>query len=470
MYGIELNISGNYFKELNGMFDSFKSVKDQTKQMQGMFDTIKVPSLNIPKNPFKTDGERGNTGNTETNSNVNESVLDTIGKVKDQMKGITDTGKEANKPMMTIKESMTKILGSVMDIKGAYDLSNETLKNIPQKWTTISDSIIGARRAINTGDWGAFTESIKGGFTETMTVLNEFRVYASVVRDGLSKLGEIPAFAKIKEMAGGALKAIGNMGLNLITQTLPNVLMFAGRSVLSMGTYTMSLIGATGAQAALNAVMLANPVGVVVAGLAAVGGALYGVWTYWDNIKKYLVGFGEFFIKFSPFGWIFEITNKLFPNLGQSVKNTFGGIMDWLNKYFIEPISKIFNWVIEKSKWLLGEVSKPFTVDINGTQEMGAFFNIDQDKTMTALKDTFKPTGIKGLPKFPKHESLGIDKRNKEITGEKREIKNINVNIQKQIEKVEIHIDKSVDIGLKELEYKLRTLLADTTNQVNYSS
>lgn len=148
-----------------------------------------------------------------------------------------------------------------------------------------------------------------------------------------------------------------------IAQSLFNAAMIAGRAV--MGTMTL-------AQWALNAAMTANPIGLVIVGIAALIAIGVVLYNYWDEIAAFFASMwenpGTAIIIFAtgPVGWliaagIWVVQNwetvkqwfiTLWENPGQAldefiegVKAKFGAVIDWLagkwdwiKSIFSEPI------------------------------------------------------------------------------------------------------------------------------------
>jgi hypothetical protein len=486
MYGFEFNIAGNAAKELKGMFGYIKDIQQQAMGMQKQFDTIKVPTVaNMPTIKIgattynETATNRNESGVTPQNSkapinpfgDIQNSVRD-IQKMTQGVIEVKAATENMNKPFAKVQETISAIRQATGSLGNATKTVFEGVPQIKEQWQGISDAVIDARKAFATGDFEGFKTMTEGAINEAFNMANNIRTQFGAVIDytktAFGQLGQIPFFAKI---GGGIMTVInGVRGIGVsIVQTIPSMVMFAGRGILSMGAYAASLMGATGAQMALNVAMSANPIGVMIAGVTGIGVAVVGLISYWDTVKQWLTGFGEFFIKNHPFRWVFDIINTVFPNLSQSIQNTFGKAWQWINDNFLQPIKDMFGWVMDKAKWLVGEVAKPFTIDINANvpKDMGIETDFFKSmKTANGISDVAKNMGI---GKNDKHTSLGIDKKNKDITGEKREIKNINITIHKMIDKVEFVVNKNIDTSLQEFKDKLQAVLMDGVNQANYA-
>jgi len=190
-------------------------------------------------------------------------------------------------------------------------------------------------------------------YTDTMAALGgKVEPVMTTVKEGFNSLlqevlklvegVDMEAFSAKVEEAFGVLKdevlpAVKD-GLGWIIQNKD--ILVAGLAAIAAGfvafkvasliqSVTTALQGMSIAQAALNAVMAANPIGLIV---AAVAGLVAGFIALWNNCD----GFREF--------WI---------NLWDNIKNVFHAAVDGIVKFFTETIPEVFNNVINfiKENW-----------------------------------------------------------------------------------------------------------------------
>ena len=83
--------------------------------------------------------------------------------------------------------------------------------------------------------------------------------------------------------------------------------------------FTGALAGAKWAMAALNAVMFANPIGLVIAGIAAAAVAVGALIYYWDDLKATM----------SEWGWI-QALGDIFSKFWNGIKEIFTSAMSWI--------------------------------------------------------------------------------------------------------------------------------------------
>lgn len=142
---------------------------------------------------------------------------------------------------------------------------------------------------------------------------------------GSGFMAVVPAIWKfvVAQTASG-LSMVKNLGLMVST------------GVLGLISFSGSLVGATVAQWALNTAMSANPIGLIVAGLALVGAAVYMIIKHWDTLKVWLLNIGKFFIDSNPFVLMVRGIFKLFPG----IEKWFSGLWDRITGFVKSLVGK----------------------------------------------------------------------------------------------------------------------------------
>ncbi|WP_400192818.1 phage tail tape measure protein [Hymenobacter sp. B81] len=83
----------------------------------------------------------------------------------------------------------------------------------------------------------------------------------------------------------------------------------------AVGSFVVGLISATAAQWGLNVAMNANPIGLIIVGLVAVGAAVYMIIRHWDTLKVWLLEMGKWMLKMNPFYIMVQGIFQLFPGI-----------------------------------------------------------------------------------------------------------------------------------------------------------
>lgn len=402
-----------------------------------------------------------------------ETVSSSADNVRTKIEGVGDTLKDVKPPEFNTKN----VASAITSASNAISYYKDIIDELPQKWDNVRSSIVDTVVAFKQGNWDSIRESIGSVLADATVYLGEFTRGWQILTtnfDGTSNLiGRGMDFIGNKLL--GATKYVYSMGAAFVTDTLPSLLTFVGRGVVSLAGFVASLTGATGAQAALNAVMLANPIGLIVAGIAAVGLAVYGLYTYWEDIKGYLVSFGKFFFENSPFGWIYNIINNLFPNFKNAVVDTFKSIFGWIDTYFIQPISNAISWIGEQ----FGNISKDANSAINSSNAAivsnSATYAELMGKNNSPL--VFMPgtsdntaSGVgSSVQSASKKRSGDVSRIGKaqSIDGGGGQIKNINIRIDKLVETVQNNFQSGGQMDERKIREAVTRALVDGVNDFN---
>lgn len=239
----------------------------------------------------------------------------------------------------------------------------------------------------------------------------------------------------------------------------------------SLATFTAGLLTSTTGVYAFNAALLANPIGIMVVGIAAIGVALWGLY--------------ELFSNFGTEIWKFVDDNFIAPfkKVGHFIDELFGtNIMGSLKSFF--------SWIDEKISWLwdkikgLGEILGFTAAEVEKKEAQAAGKPIYDDEALKAAlpkgvdlgsinKSSF--TDIFGagseMSKLP-DISKGKDKTRKGlggVAGGGAKATNITINLKKLQDKIEVH---SVNLkeGAKDIEKQLTEMLLRVLNSTNQYS
>lgn len=373
----------------------------------------------------------------------------------------------------TASERIGEMATAALDVQRAVEYMTYPIEALPERWQSIRTEIVNAAMAINSGDWSAAGAAISSGINEAMGTVNDFRTSWSFVKEGFTSAKTIftETWGLFSQNAMGAISTVKTLGLTFVTQTLPAVLTFVGQGVVSLVGFVASLMGATGAQAALNAVMLANPIGLIVAGIVAIGLAVYGLIKYWDDIKGYLVDFTNFFIQNNPFSWIANLVGYVFPNFKTAVVETFQSIFGWIDTYFIQPISKVMSWLGEQISGITNEVNTAIAANSKSYDELMGKNNaplpgLSAPLSGSAVSDS---VGNSAQSLGKKRGGGGLDSVGKaqSIEGGGGQIKNINIHIDKLVETVQNNFQSGGQMDERKIREAVTRALVDGVNDFN---
>lgn len=180
-------------------------------------------------------------------------------------------------------------------------------------------------------------------------------VYLNLIKASLSSNGFTASMGKAGLAALGFLKTMWRLTMTLAGQAVGYALVGAHM----LGSFLVGIISATTAQWGLNVALNANPIGLIVIGIAAAVGAIIVMIKYWDEIKKAIWSFTQFIWKISPFKFILDLVEKIFPGFKAKVTEVFEYVKG-LVLGFWEKIKEV--WGNIKSFFGFGDDT---SVDIN---------------------------------------------------------------------------------------------------------
>lgn len=272
-------------------------------------------------------------------------------------------------------------------------------------------------------------------------VSEPFLPFIHIATSGVQTLAHLGGAAEaVKSLMstqfGSAMKSAASWTLNLgksAVLTSWNVLKMGGSmifaGVAAVGTWITGLITATAAQWGLNIAMTANPIGLFVIGLLAIGAAVAAVIIWWDEIKDALVSFAKFALKLNPFYWIVELIDYIFPGFKKGLTDFFGSILD-----FFEGLWRKAKEVWNAIKGLFGFGEDSATIEISTKGEVKG--QTASGKTATVqgydANTPFVGSSTGSRSSAPSHEGSPAGGA---------AVKNIHTVINQLVGKIEVHVN-----------------------------
>ena len=218
-----------------------------------------------------------------------------VGTIKLLMNDIDGLGKSIN--------DLGDVTGMQQAEKMAMDMTDQS-ERLSQSWYVIRAALGSAILPAFNDFVGLIADMGSGvlSFTEEFPTLTKWLGYAAV--------GVLALVA-----AGGLISVV--MGAATMAMTAWNTATMIGRGITA--AWTASIAFLKGAMLALNIVMYANPIGLIVAGIAAAVVAVGALIYYWDDLKATM---GEW-------GWIKAI-GGIFSSVWGGIKSAFNDAMDWI--------------------------------------------------------------------------------------------------------------------------------------------
>lgn len=208
----------------------------------------------------------------------------------------------------SLERTFSKVGSAAVDMAGDFDKAESKAKGFGDSIGHVGESVGGA----------------EGKFMGTADLL-----------DGLGG-----AFGLPTEGATGLFRAFGDLsgGFEVVSGLFGPLLGKIGAMIGLTGAATAATEAETGAQVGLNAAMTANPIGLVVAAIAALIAAGFLVVKNWDTIKSAFS---------ATWGWIkdrFSDVVGLVSDLGGKIAGAARGMFDGIRDAFKLAI----NWIIDR--------------------------------------------------------------------------------------------------------------------------
>ena len=245
---------------------------------------------------------------------------------------------------------------ALTDTNGEFDKTADNLNKIKEiKYDSLENAFEGIKRQIETGLVLPIGEKL-------LPKLNEF---ANYINDNMPDIKNT-----VESVMDGICSAISFVtdNLNIIIPILAAAVAgFTAFQIISTiaPLFTMiqtAIAGTTTVQAALNAVMVANPFGAVAVALAALVAAGVALYMNWDTIKtkceELLAKVTEVWtnIKTAVFNKIEEIKDAINDKLSylkNAGKNLFNALWDGLKEVW----NNLKSWVSDKVDWIKDKLS-----------------------------------------------------------------------------------------------------------------
>ena len=218
--------------------------------------------------------------------------------------------------------------------------------------------------------------------------------------------------------------------------------------VVGLGTYMASLITATAAQIGLNIAMNANPIGIIILGLIALGTAVYLIIDNWNVIKSWLAGLVEYVKYINPFNWLIKIIDSLFP-----------GFTEMLGNWWTEIVS-FFSGIVDFFMEVYNDYIAPVMGLDGATLELNTEYNSTNKDNEDALFDE------NGFPTDPNKDNSTITQGVSDINSGGKKQTNITINYERLIEHLNIH-SQNVQEGVDDMTEIVENALIKILNSGN---
>ncbi len=207
---------------------------------------------------------------------------------------------------------------------------------------------------------------------------------------------------------------------------------------------------------------LGSPVTLVVAVVAA---AVTAIIFYWDEIKAFIVRLAQWMWDHHPFKFLIDLVDRVFPGF----KAKLGEFWEGIKRFFL----KIVNWIYDK-------VIKPVIGWFKGLGKMLGFGGKDsgiqapasdmpQQSDEAFYGGLAKSSGLGNGKKGSGSGGLGVSSAVGSISGNGRQVQNINISIGKLVEQLVFHV-QNLQESKEKIKSEVTRVLLDSVNDVNYAN
>jgi len=211
-----------------------------------------------------------------------------------------------------------------------------------------------------------------------------------------------------------------------------------------------------GVQGSINAIIAANPIGLAITAFAALTAGVIYAWNKFEGFRGFIFGFWEVLKVFGKYIYDFAVAPLI--ALGEILIGTV--TMD------TALIQKGMNDALETVKQNADNM-------MNAGMKIGQAFNTGWNKGIADFQSSLPKAdnktaaiGVSSGSVAPK--DLGIDKKNKSILGENRQVNNINITIGSLISGGFTVVSNNITESEQKIKDVMTRVLIDATNQVNY--
>jgi phage-related protein len=279
---------------------------------------------------LQTEYNKGGTSAQQAVGKMIDSILNVKDETKQYQLGVSvfgtmweDLGAEAIKALMSTEGALDSTKATMEDIKNTkYDDLGSSLQQLgrmfkEQLLTPIAEHIV-----------PKLQEFVNYAITNFPAILQTIKDVGNAFMEWL------PTLATIGTAIGAYLVATK---------------IIAFMEAIKNGTLALKLMSA--AQAALNVVMSLNPIGLVVAAIAALVAAFVILWNKSDAFREFWIGLWDKIVSFTS--TIVQKIRDFFVTLGTNISNAFSKVWDTIVKIFTPAVtwfSKLFTSVFNTLK------------------------------------------------------------------------------------------------------------------------
>lgn len=328
-----------------------KSGANAETVMNGLRKALKNATKDgVPLKEALADLEKNIVSNSDSTKGL-QAAYDAFGKSGDQIYGALKNGTLSFQSVSMAADDYRDSIDKTYE--GALDASDKMALAFQSMRTTIGDTVDQVVEK-----YGPDIEKAIGAITPVIQNIIQWlgeKIPPAIetIRSGFDKIAPVVqnVFGWIKENGRDVIDIITIVGAAVAAYAL-----YVNKAYIAMKLWNAYILIVTKAQALLNAVMNMNPIGLIIAGIAALVAAFVILWRrsekfrnfwlgLWDNIKKVFSGFVEAWgIGMDAIVSFFSGVSEKIKEIWQSVKDFFSFVWDGIKAVFNAAIQALIDY------------------------------------------------------------------------------------------------------------------------------
>lgn len=292
-------------------------------------------------------------------------------------------------------------------------------------------------------------------------LINGFRMVAHWVKENISWLGMLAAAIA----AGYAAYQIYNLWQTITYMWMMRQVIAESLLATWTGIVTLVTGGFTGAMTLLNAVMTANPIGLIIVAIGALVGAIVWAWNTFEGFRGFLYGLWESF-------------KQVFMNIGGFFKKIFEPIFEAIAAFkegrYLDAAKAVGKMALNLSPVGLAITAVNYAREGGFTKGVAEKYKSgynegvkafragkEAEKTEEAASTLAAPAGISAASVSASAGGTSSETSTSGVTGGGPRV--ITINLQRLVDKIELHAATLTE-GLGEVEYKIEEMFLRVLN------
>lgn len=236
---------------------------------------------------------------------------------------------------------------NIETLNGAISKFGETLEKIGKKFSFV-------------GDWiSSGLEGSTNGLDSFNSTLESLPQWALELITGF--IGALAVAGPVFVATGLGLKTVSAAidGFNTVGKGIGKVAEFMSKfsiqaTIATAKTVAMTVASklAAAGQWLLNIAMNANPIGLIVTGIALLIGAFILLWNNCEGFRNFWIGLWDVIVKYFNIAkdWIIDVFTQKIPNAINNMMTFFRNLPSNIWKFLLDVVNKVKNWGVDLAR------------------------------------------------------------------------------------------------------------------------